>query len=43
MNMFSGMALPFNSKNSLVSFYSIQKVAGKFPAIQISLIFMIET
>ncbi len=28
---------------SLFSFYSIQKVAGKFPAIQISLIFMIET
>ena len=32
-----------NPKLSLFSFYSIQKVAGKFPAIQISLIFMIET
>ncbi len=28
---------------SLVSFYSTQKVAGKFPAIGIALIFMIET
>ncbi len=37
------LGLAILSEYSLFSSYSIQKVAGKFPAIQISLIFMIET